>query len=198
MCSFMVSYDPLWSHMVPYGLYGPLWSRMVPYAPIWSSMVMYGSLWCGMVPFSSLWSHMVPFGPEWSPMVLNGFVWSPYISVWSCNARTVPFDPLWSSGVFEILSSPIKSCKISNSRRYLKLCVLVCSTEAFKVYIYIWETPEHLDSYQIVQILDCLIFGDDQPSPPPRLCWTYSTFWDFLLIPLQDLLFTVLDQLILL
>ena len=64
-------------------------------------MVPFGSVWSCMFQYGYILSHMVVYGPLWTPMVLYG---------------------LWH---FKLLYCSIQSCKVSNSCRYLKLCVLV-------------------------------------------------------------------------
>ena len=111
--------------------YGPICSHIVPYVPVWSCTVPYGPLWSPMVRYGPLWYHMVPYGPVWSPIVL-------FCPVWSCMFRfghelsgMVLYVPLCSPialyGLwnFKLPYCSIMSCKVSNSRRYWKLCVLV-------------------------------------------------------------------------
>ena len=91
-------------------LYSPLCSTIVPYVLKWSCTVPYGpveALWYCMFWYVYELSHMVVYVPLWSPMVLYG-LWNvklPYCS--------------------------IKPCKISNSRRYWNLRVLVRWREGF-------------------------------------------------------------------
>ena len=114
----MVWYGPLWLRMI---LYGALWSQIVLYGPLLSNVFLYGSLWFGMVPYGSLWSPMVLFCPVWSCMFRYGYELSGmgvYVPLWS---SVVLYD-LWH---FKLPYCSIMFCKVSNSRRYWKLCVFV-------------------------------------------------------------------------
>ena len=94
--------------MVPYGpkqfcmvLYCPMCSCMVPYGLVWSPIVLFCPVWSWIFMYGYELSGMVVYAPLWSPMVMFG---------------------LWH---FKFPYCSIMSCKVSNSRRYWKLCVLV-------------------------------------------------------------------------
>ena len=91
--------------------YVPTWFLMVPYGHIWSNMVIYGPLYSQLFLYGAIWSSMAPLGPVWSHMIL--------------------YDPSWCSLVKFGPKCSFKSLMASNSRRYWKLCVLVCVEKDF-------------------------------------------------------------------
>ena len=104
---------------------------MVPCEPVWSCTVPFGSVWSLIVPYSPQRSSMVPYDPVWSPLDLCGPVWSHLFRYGYVLSRMFMLGPLWSPmGLYGLchINLPycsIKSCKVSNFRRYWQLCLLV-------------------------------------------------------------------------